>query len=129
MLRCALWLGMAAILSTATAQEPEKPAPPSTAAADARFEQFTQRMTNVKLVGQFTVIGKKEDGPLAKEEYTIGRVEKLPAGDKWMFYSRIKYGKHDVEVPLPIDVKWAGATPVITLDDFTIPGLGTFSSR
>jgi hypothetical protein len=28
-----------------------------------------------------------------------------------------------------LDVKWAGTTAVITLDDLTIPGLGTFSSR
>ena len=26
-------------------------------------------------------------------------------------------------------MKWAGKTPVITLDNVTIPGLGTFSSR
>jgi hypothetical protein len=28
-----------------------------------------------------------------------------------------------------VEVKWAGKTPVITLDNITIPGLGTFSSR
>jgi hypothetical protein len=28
-----------------------------------------------------------------------------------------------------VEVKWAGKTPVITLDNVTIPGLGTFSSR
>ena len=34
-----------------------------------------------------------------------------------------------VTVPVPVEVKWAGETPVITLDEVTIPGLGTFSSR
>jgi hypothetical protein len=96
---------------------------------DARFQRFTERMSNVKLIGRFTIIGKKEDGPLAKEEYTIRKVEKLPEGDQWLFLARIKYGQHDLELPLPLDVKWAGDTPVITLDDLTIPGLGTFSSR
>jgi hypothetical protein len=53
----------------------------------------------------------------------------LPEGDKWLFDCRIKYGQHNVAVPLPIDVKWADETPIITLDDLTIPGMGTFSAR
>ena len=32
-------------------------------------------------------------------------------------------------VPIAIKVLWAGDTPVMTLDDFTIPGIGTFSAR
>ena len=30
---------------------------------------------------------------------------------------------------MALDVKWSGDTPVITLTDFTIPTLGTFSCR
>jgi hypothetical protein len=30
---------------------------------------------------------------------------------------------------LPLNVKWAGDTPVITLTDFTIPGLGPCGAR
>ena len=94
----------------------------------ARFQKFTEQMSGVKMIGRFTVIGKAE-GPLAKEEYTILKVEKLPDGDKWMITARIKYGQHDLTLPMPLDVKWAGNTAVITLEDTTIPGLGTFSSR
>ena len=33
-------------------------------------------------------------------------------------------------IPLPpLEVKWAGDTPVITLTDLAIPGLGTFTAR
>jgi hypothetical protein len=96
---------------------------------DSRFQRLTEQMSNVKLVGNFTVAGRDNKGPLAKEEYTIRKVEKLPEGDKWMFLCRIKYGKHDLEIPLPLDVKWAENTPVITLDELTIPTLGTFSAR
>jgi hypothetical protein len=53
----------------------------------------------------------------------------MPKGDYWLFNTRIKYGKNDVQVPLPLEVKWAGTTPMITLTDFTVPGLGTFSAR
>lgn len=106
----------------------QEPAKPETSANEPLFQKFIEQMNGVKLVGRFTIIGK-DDGPLAKEEYIIQKVEKLPDGDKWLIHARIKYGKHDVALPLPLDVKWAGNTAVITLDDMTIPGLGTFSSR
>ena len=46
-----------------------------------------------------------------------------------MFRARIRYGDHDVTVPLSLQVKWAATTPVITLDKVTVPGLGTFNAR
>src|SRR5258708_2683175 len=87
------------------------------------FKKFEENFTNVKLVGKFTVLGK-DDGPLAKEEYTILSAKKMESGDYWLLTARIKYGKNDLTVPLPLEIKWAGDTPVITLTDFTIPGLG-----
>lgn len=92
------------------------------------YELFEEKMSGVKLVGQFTILGK-EQNQLPKEEYTIKSVKKAPQGEQWLFEANIKYGDKDVTVPLPIDVEWAGKTPVITLTDFTIPGMGTFSSR
>ena len=109
-------------------QPTSDPAKPNDKPREELFKKFNEQMNGVKLVGNFTIAGK-DDGPLAKEEYIIQKVEKLPEGDKWLIHSRIKYGKHDVALPLPLDVKWAGNTPVITLDDMTIPGLGTFSAR
>lgn len=111
-------------------------AKPAAAAADksdqpdweSLFKRFEETLADVKFVGRFTVTGK-DDGPLRKEEYTISSVEKQPDGDYWLFNTRIKYGKNDVQVPLRLEVKWAGTTPVITLTDFTIPTLGTFSAR
>jgi hypothetical protein len=50
-------------------------------------------------------------------------------GDLWRFDTRIVYGDHDVTLPLPLTVKWAGDTPVITLTDTGIPGLGTYTAR
>lgn len=92
------------------------------------FQKFEKDLSGVKFVGQFTVIGK-EEMPLSKEEYEIQSVSKLPQGDLWLFATRIKYGKTDVKLPIPLEVKWAGKTPVITLDEITIPTLGTFSAR
>lgn len=41
----------------------------------------------------------------------------------------MKYGKIDTVLPLVLPVEWAGETPVISMTDFTIPGMGTFSCR
>ncbi|MEQ8791698.1 MAG: hypothetical protein RIC55_35875 [Pirellulaceae bacterium] len=94
---------------------------------EALFKKFEETLSGSKLVGSFTVIGK--EGPLREEEYSITKISKLPKGDYWLFTARIKYGDHDLTVPLPLEVKWSGDTPVITLTDFTIPALGTFTSR
>ena len=93
-----------------------------------RFKAFEERMNGVKLVGRFTIVGR--DNPPPKEEYIIESVKKLPEGDYWQVNARIKYGdKNTPTLPLKLEIKWAGDTPMISLTDFTIPGLGTFSSR
>jgi hypothetical protein len=94
----------------------------------ALFKKFSETMTNARLVGQFTIVGR-EDGQLSKEEYTVESATKLPSGDMWLIKARIRYNGKDVTVPIPLEVKWAGDTPVITLTNLTIPGLGTFGSR
>ena len=94
----------------------------------ALFDRFEKTMSGVKLVGQFTIVGQ-EDKPPRAEEYTILSVSKMSEGDYWSIKARIKYGDKDLVVPLPLEVKWAGDTPVITLTDLTIPVLGTFSAR
>lgn len=128
-------LGGPAGSAAVRADEPAKPAA-TPAKADAKpaesletlHKRFTEQMSGVKLVGRFTVLGKENDKATA-EEYRILSVQKMDAGDYWLLTARIKYGQHDVTVPMPLEVKWAGSTPVITLDKVAIPGLGTFSAR
>ena len=90
------------------------------------FKQFEKTLNNALMVGQFTFDGK--DVPPIKESYTIHSVKKMSQGDYWIFNARIKYGKTDITLPMPLQVKWAEGKPVIYLDNVTIPGLGTFSS-
>jgi hypothetical protein len=92
------------------------------------FPKFIKLLTGAKLTGQFTVDGKPLN-ELTEESYEIRKVEKQPDGDGWVITSRIKYGKRDLTIPVPLDVKWAGDTPVMTLDNLTIPGFGTFAAR
>jgi hypothetical protein len=106
------------------------PLPPATpvpdqATLDKRFEKL---MSGVTLSGSFTVNGRDDGQPLKQEKYTITKVSKLRDG-YWLFQSRIQYGKHDASLGLPIEVKWAGDTPVLTLTDYTVPGFGKFTCR
>ena len=46
-----------------------------------------------------------------------------------MINARIQYGNKDVTAPIPVQVKWAGDTPVIIVDDVGVPGSGSYSAR
>ena len=41
----------------------------------------------------------------------------------------MQYGGHDLKVPVELQVKWAGDTPVITLTDTPVAGMGSFTAR
>lgn len=92
------------------------------------IKQLEQTLTNAKLTGKFTVSGKEDASPKA-EQYVIKSALKLDEGDLWMLKAQIKYGDTDTVVPVPLEIKWAGDTPVITLTNLTIPGMGTFTAR
>jgi hypothetical protein len=119
-------LGAMALASAAASQEPEtEKKPPS---QQELFDQFKKTMDGATLAGHFTMGGEKEPQP-RREEYTILSVQKLEEEDYWLFKARIKYGDKDGVFPMPLQVKWAGTTPVITLDNVTILNLGTFDAR
>lgn len=98
------------------------------AAMKARYEKFEKLLTGSKFKGSFTVDDKPLND-LHEEEYDIEKVEKLPEPDLWSIKARIKYGSKDFTVPVPLYVRWAGETPVMTMDKITLPGFGTFSAR
>lgn len=102
-------------------------APPNDAERQAREEAFAASMRGVVLEGSFTIDGR-EDRKLRVERYEIEKAAKL-GGDIWTFHSRIQYGDHDVTLPVPVKLLWAGDTPMVSLTDAGIPGLGTFIAR
>ncbi|WP_417380225.1 hypothetical protein [Gimesia sp.] len=124
MTACVLLL--AAVTVSAAQQAEEKEAD---ATAQAKLEQkLEQQMSGATLVGHFSVDGKQNGKPPREERYEIASMKKMQ-GDQWLITARIKYGENDVNVPMPLNVFWAGDTPVISLTNMTIPGLGTFTSR
>jgi hypothetical protein len=89
-------------------------------------QRFQQMMSGVTLVGHSS--GVKNESNAAEERYVIEKVTKLQ-GDTWLLHTRLQFGSHNMPIPLPVTIKWAGDTPVITLTDLTIPGLGTYTAR
>ena len=84
-------------------------------------------MRDSSLVGYFTVSGRAKREP-EEDRYDISSVEKV-ADDRWRFNVRMRHGSFDVTLPVVVPVKWVDDTPVVTLTDWEIPSLGTFTCR
>lgn len=95
--------------------------------AQQRADKFAEYMTGASLKGRFSITGRGDKMP--EETYTISKCEKLPEENIYRFTARIQYGDTDTELPMDIPVEWAGDTPVISLTNMWLPGLGTFSAR
>jgi hypothetical protein len=93
---------------------------------DELDRKFQQMMKGVTLVGRSTRLNN--DQFIGSEKYVIEKVTRL-TGETWLFQARLQYGSRDIPVPVPVVIKWAGDTPVVTLTDLTIPGMGTFTAR
>jgi hypothetical protein len=95
---------------------------PDQAALEANFAKL---LTNAVMVGSYTV-GK--DGKPHADRYTILKATK-GEGDEWIITAKVEYKGFAVPVDIAVPVKWAGDTPVISLTNKKILGLGTFSAR
>lgn len=107
-------------------------APASLPAASAREQRLIAMLTDVELSGTFRMTGDlaahKPLGDAVPEKYTIVGVSK-DEGDWWIVMARIQYMNADVQVPLRVRIVWAEDTPVITVDDLAVPGIGVYSAR
>lgn len=121
-LACAAW---------AFAEQRAEPAGEQSDQADgakpALIAELEKTLSGATLVGHFTITGKDPVGP-SEERYKFGEVKYL-GNDLWLLQARIHYGENDVALPLTLPIKWAGDTPMITVDKVSFPGPGTYSAR
>lgn len=96
--------------------------------ASEREAKFKAMLTNATLTGRWCLIKDGKLTPEKEDKYTIEKVTRITA-HAWLIHTRIQYGKHDFVAPVPVQVQWAGDTPMIILDKIPIPGSGTFSAR
>ncbi len=126
------WLGVAGVMLLGLCSAAQADDPNVTAAANstlnAQEQAFVDLLSNSVLDGLFTIDGKLDKAPKS-EQYTIRGVTKVD-GANWIVTSQIKYNQHDVAVPVPVQVYWAGDTPMLQVTNLTIPLLGEgFSAR
>jgi hypothetical protein len=113
------WI-LATLLVASMAQQPA-----TTVEMTAAEKEFQQTMTNVTLVGHYTV----GDGTqLFDDRYVIQSVSKVKDG-LWRITARVQYGKKDMVVTLDMPVYFAGDTPVMSLTRQAVQGLGTYDTR
>ena len=95
-----------------------------------RINQEIQHfLTEITFRGHFTTDKKSsEEEPPKRDEYTITSATHV-GGDYWLLTSRIQYKDIDVNLPVPVIIRWASTTPLIMLEEVTLPGMGTFSAR
>jgi len=111
-------------LMTAAVAMAQDTAPPPME-LNAAERQFQESLNNVTLIGFFT---QGDSAELHDDKYVIERVTKVKE-DTWKFEARIQYNKKDFKVAMPLPVKFAGDTPVISLTNFAVPGFGSFTAR
>ncbi len=120
---------MGVLLSTCLGADTVTAEEPTAAEIAAREEAFSKSMSHCVLVGSFTIDGQEKDGVPKAERYEIESVTKA-SESLWIFMTRVKYGKLDTKLPVTVPVEWAGDTPMVTLTNANLPGLGEgFSAR
>jgi hypothetical protein len=91
----------------------------------SREKEFQDSMTGVVLEGQSTRDGR---AGVSDDKYIIDKVVKQ-SGDTWTFHVRVPIKGQPTAIPFPIRIQWAGDTPVITMTDQALPGMGTYTAR
>lgn len=118
---------LGAPLSAPGAGAEEAPAKAPSALTELE-QKFQASLKNVTFAGRWCLVKEGKLTEERDEKYTISSAVKL-SDDTWAIYARVQYGQKDVTIPVPVQVKWAGSTPVITLEKVALPGLGTYSAR
>lgn len=136
----ALLAGVAGLSAAPQTQPQTPPAPLQKRTSDdqsalqaQREREFKELLTGAQLKGIWSMTvfeeGKAPNlGESREDAYEIHSIEKS-GGDYWMVNARIAFGDKDVTVPIMVRVAWADDTPVVTLDNLSIPMIGAYSAR
>jgi hypothetical protein len=91
-------------------------------------KKFKELLTNATLDGTWNPIAEGEIGEQKKDKYTIVSAAKVK-GDSWVINAKMKYGGREIVAPIPVEVKWAGDTAVVIVNNMQVPGGGTYTAR
>lgn len=113
--------------STPAAQNAATVSPkPSQEKLEARFKAL---LTSATLTGRWSSTKDGVLGPEREDQYKVVSATKLE-GDAWVISARMEYRGRAFVLPIPVQVKWAGDTAVLVVDNMGIPGGDiTYSAR
>lgn len=137
---------LAAILSSlvcffaAPAQEKSAAAPaagqaPGSGAGVTELSQdeleagFKALLSKATLSGRWCSVDNGQLGPEKKgDSYSIASASKT-GGHQWVIHARMRYGEREMVLPVPVQVKWSGDTPVLIVNDLSTGGERRYSAR
>ncbi len=96
--------------------------------AAAAEKTFSAMLTNATLNGTWAPIDKRLLGDDQDDRYHIVRATKAE-GDQWVIVSRMKIQGQEIDVPIPVTIKFAGDTAVMILDNVPVGPGQTWSAR
>jgi len=89
---------------------------------------FSAMLKNATLEGTWVPINEAGVGEQKVDRYRVVRAEKVD-GDQWRIVSKIELQGQEMEIPIPVTVKWAGDTAVLILDEVATGGGKSYSAR
>lgn len=92
-------------------------------------EKLVETLTASTFTGRWCSVEKGVMGAEQADKYTILGISKISGGESWFINARIQYGERDITIPVPVQVRWAGDTPIIVVDKMGVPGGGVYSAR
>jgi hypothetical protein len=99
---------------------------PSQEELEARFKTM---LTKAVLTGRWSPIENARLGPEKDEDkYEIVSAGKV-SGDQWVINARMRYGKNEMVLPISVQVKWSGETPMIIVNNLSMGGNKSYSAR
>ena len=112
-----------------------KPEAPAKAVASSQplpsdpEERFKLLFTKAYLSGRWAAL---KDGQLGEErtgdKYNIVSVVK-GTGSNWTVNAKMKYRDQEVVMPIPVQIRFAGDTTIMEVNNLSIPGGGTYTAR
>ena len=90
--------------------------------------KFKSMMDNATLAGRWCTVKDGKMGSDKEDKYTIVGAEKV-GGENWIVRAHIQYGERDFVAPIPVKIKWAGDTAVLSVDKLPVPGGGVYTAR
>jgi hypothetical protein len=106
----------------------EEPSEKVASETEAMENQFSAMLKGATLKGTWAAVGPVGLGEDKQDGYQIVEAKKVK-GDKWVMVSRFEYKGQQMDIPVPVVIKFAGDTAVMILNDLPTGDGATWSAR